>query len=446
MSRLYRFGLLVGLVAVLGRGTFADDFADQRLTNWHQWRGPLATGVAPQADPPLTWSKRENIQWKVAIPGLGNASPIVWGDQVFVLTAVDTGQVDPNLPPPEDQPERPFGIVYPNTVHDFQVIALDRESGQVKWSHTATSRVPHEGHHGDSSFASCSPTTDGERLYAWFGSPGLFCYDLSGNLLWQRDLGDVSTRVSFGEGSSPVVYGDRLFITRDNEGQSYIVALDTKTGEEVWRTDRDEQTSWATPLVVEHNGRTQVVTNASERVRSYDADDGALLWECSGQVGNVTPTPVTLGETVFCMSGYKGSALQAISLDARGDVTGSDHVVWSRDRGTPYIPSPLLYDGRLYYTQSNEGILSSVEAATGETLMERTRMPGIRRMYASPVAAAGRIYFVSREGSTLVIAPGRELEVLATNLLDDPIDASPAVAGNQLFLRSKQHVYCIAED
>ncbi len=446
MLRSFHQLLSLALVLVTGSLAAAGDFADQRAGNWHQWRGPEATGVAPQADPPLTWSQTENIRWKLPIEGLGNASPIVWGDQVFILTAVDTGKVDPRFPKPEDQPKRQFGIVYPNTVHDFKVIALDRSTGAVNWERTATSRVPHEGHHGDSSFASCSPTTDGERLYAWFGSPGLYCYDLSGKLLWQRDLGDVPIRVSFGEGSSPVVHGDRVIITRDNEDQSYIVALDAMTGADVWRTDRDESTSWATPLVVEHNGRTQIITNASAKVRSYDFANGTLLWECGGQVGNVAPCPVTLGGNVFCMSGYSGSALYAISLDSRGDVAGSHKVVWTMDRGTPYIPSPLLYEGRLYFNQSNEGILSAVEADSGKVVMERSRLPGIRRMYASPVAAAGRIYIVSRDGTTLVIEAGAELQVLATNELNDPIDASPALAGDQLFLRSKTHVYCIADD
>ncbi|MGE0374025.1 MAG: PQQ-binding-like beta-propeller repeat protein [Planctomycetaceae bacterium] len=423
----------------------ADDFADRKVNNWHQWRGPLANGVAPVADPPTTWSERENIRWKVPIEGRGNATPIIWEDRVFVLTTVDTGRVDPDFAKPQDQPEREFGIVFPNTFHRFDVLCLDRQTGRELWRRTAAEMVPPEGHHSDNTFASSSPTTDGERLYAWFGAAGCCCsYDLSGDLLWKRDLGSAETRKSFGEGSSPVVHGGRLIITRDQEGPSYLVVLSALTGDELWRAERDEPSAWATPLVVEQGGRTQVVTNATNRVRSYDLEDGSLLWECGGQVTNVIPSPVAWNGMVFCMSGYRGSALYAVSLGARGDVTGKDAVVWSKQQGTPYVPSPLLYEGRLYFTQSNDNILSCVAAATGDQLLERTRLPGIRSLYASPVAAAGRIYFVGRDGTTLVIEAGGGLTILATNRLDDRLDASPAVAGNEFFLRGREHLYCVA--
>jgi outer membrane protein assembly factor BamB len=221
--------------------------------------------------------------------------------------------------------------------------------------------------------------------------------------------------------------------------------LDAATGEERWRQPRDEQSDWATPLVVEHNGSAQVVTNASNRVRSYDLKSGTLLWECGGQVGNVTPSPVANRDLVFCMSGYRGNALYALPLDQRGDLTDGDKIAWKQDRGTPYIPSPLLYDDRLYFTQSNDGILSCLNAKTGEATIERTRLPGISRIYASPVGAAGRVYITSRDGATLVIKHADSFEVLASNRLDDPIDASPAIAGKELFLRGQRWLYCLAE-
>ena len=423
---------------------WAEDFESLKAKNWHQWRGPLASGTSTTANPPVKWDAKSNVRWKIPLPGEGNSTPIIWENRVFVVSAVDTGKIDPALPKPEDQPERPFGITYPNTAYQFVVLCLDRKTGQELWRKVAVEKIPHEGHHGDNSFASCSPTTDGERLYVWFGSIGLFCFDLEGELLWNRDLGPVSTRRSFGEGTSPVVHKGRLVINRDHEGQSLVLALDAKTGETIWKQDRDEQSSWATPLVVEHKGRTQVIVNASNRVRSYDLEDGELIWECGGQVGNVTPSPVAANGVVYCMSGYRGSAACAISLDSEGDVTGTDKVLWKLNRGTPYVPSPLLARGLLYFTQSNNGILSCVEAATGKPVIERTRLPGVSNVYASPVAAAGRIYFVGRDGTTLVIEQGRELKVLATNKLDEPIDASPALAGNEMFLRSKEHLYCIA--
>jgi outer membrane protein assembly factor BamB len=274
----------------------------------------------------------------------------------------------------------------------------------------------------------------------------MFCFDLSGRPLWRRDLGPVSTRRSFGEGGSPVVHAGRVIVNRDHEGQSSIIVLDARTGETVWQAERDEPSAWATPLVVESGGRARVITNATNRVRSYDLADGSLIWECGGQVGNVIPSPVTDGERVYCMSGYRGSALHALPLDAKGDITGSEAVVWSKNRGTPYVPSPLLYDGLLYFNQSNDAILSCLDAKTGETVIERTRMPGVRNVYASPVGAAGRVYFFGRDGGALVIRHGREFEVLAENRLDEGADASPAVVGDQILLRGPQHLYCIAED
>ncbi len=426
--------------------SFADDFQELKAQNWHQWRGPEATGVSSTADPPVTWSETENIQWKVAVDGDGNSTPIVWGDKVFLLTVIDTGKVDPDLPPPDEQPERPFGITYPNTYHQYVVLCLDRNTGQELWRRVAAEQIPAEGHHGDNSFASASPTTDGQKLYAWFGSAGMYCYDLEGNAIWDRDLGPAKTRLSFGEGSSPVVHDDRLILVRDQEEQSYLMVLDTRNGETLWRVDRDEPSAWATPLVVEQAGVTQVVTNGQNRVRSYNLEDGSLIWECGGQVANVTPSPVATADTVYCMSGYRGSALFALPLDASGDLTDTPGIKWAKSRGTPYVPSPLLYDRWLVFTQSNNAIVSYLDAASGDAILDRTRMPGIDRLYASPVGAAERIYFAGRDGTTLTIERGREFKVLATNQLDDRIDASPALAGTQLFLRGKSHLYCISQE
>lgn len=423
----------------------AGDFQQAKSANWHQWRGPDASGVASDADPPLTWSEDENIQWKVDIGGLGNSTPIVWQNKLFLTTAIDTGKVDSELTPPDEQPERPFGITYPNTFHQYVVLCLDRNTGTELWRRVAAEGVPQEGHHGDNSFATPSPTTDGERLYVWFGMAGLYCFDLDGKPLWDRDLGKVQTRLSFGEGSSPVVYGNRLIVVRDNDAQSTITVLDIQTGKTIWQKDRDEPSGWATPLVVERNGVTQVITNGKTRVRSYDLTDGDLLWECGGQVSNVTPSPVATETSVYCVSGYRGSALYALPLNASGDITDTDAVLWSKEQGTPYVPSPLLYEDRLYFNQSNKAILTSLDARTGDAVIARTRLPAVRAFYASPVAAAGRVYFVGRGGTSLVLEHGNELNVLATNRLDDRFDASPAIVGNQLFLRGKQRLYCVSE-
>jgi len=425
--------------------TQAQSFDETKSENWHHWRGPEASGVSRTATPPIEWSEGRNIRWKVAIDGNGIATPIIWGNKVFLLTAIDTGEVDPSLPRPEDQPERVFGIKYPNTTYDFVVLCLDRGTGTELWRRTATQHIPHEGHHGDNDFASASPTTDGERLYCWFGSAGLYCYDLQGTNLWERDLGKVYMAASLGEGCSPVVHDGKIVIVRDSARQSTIEVLDAKTGETRWKADRDEPNAWATPMIVDHRGKTQVITAASNMVRSYDLDDGRIIWQCRGLTGNVIPCPVVEGDVVYCMSGYQGHALLALPLSATGDISNSDAIIWTRHRGTPYVPSPLLYDGMLYFNQSNQAILSCLDSATGDTIIDRTRLSGISRIYASPVGADGRIYITGRNGTTLVLERSSKLKVLATNRVDDPVAASPALAGSQLFLRGGQFLYCIEE-
>ena len=440
--------LLVALISIelLGRLVAANDFAAQRQQNWHQWRGPEATGVAPAGDPPISWSATSNLKWKAEIPGQGKSSPIVWGSRVFLTTAINTGKIDEKAPKLEDQPERPFGIKFPNTLFRFVVLCLDRQTGKILWEKTAVEELPNEGHHGDNSHASASPFTDGQSLFVSFGSRGMYCYDLDGELCWEKKLDNVSTRLSFGEASSPVAYGDIVVLDRDNDSNSYVLAMDAKTGETRWKNPREETSAWATPLIVDQNGRTQVITNASRKVRSYDLQTGALLWECGGQVANVTPSPVQFGDDVICMSGYRGSAAMSIPLDATGDITGSDKIAWKFDRDTPYVPSPLLYGEMLFFNKLNNGILTCLDARTGKPIIEATRLQGLSNVYASPVGSADRIYFVGRDGTTVVLKRASSVEILATNKLDDLIDASPAIAGNQLFMRGQNHLYCLQND
>ena len=356
MRRVVRGGALslssCALCIVLGVPTIgqAETSAAPRDRNWHQWRGPLATGVAPFGDPPVTWDNASHIRWKVEILSAGTASPIVWGDHVFVLTAVKTARTldpPPKFPaPPPGSPQTTPPIAY----YQFLVICLERATGRVRWQRVATEVVPHEGHHADHGYASASPTTDGEQLYVSFGSRGIYCYDLNGDLRWKRDLGRMRTRYGYGEATSPVVHGDCLIVNWDHEEDSCLFVLDKRTGETRWKVAREEVTSWATPLVVEHKGVTQVIANATKRSRSYDLASGRLLWECGGQTVNVIPSPVVAGGTVVCMSGFRGSTACALPLDARGDLTGSDRIVWRYDRDTPYVPSPLLYGDSLYFT------------------------------------------------------------------------------------------------
>jgi outer membrane protein assembly factor BamB len=420
-------------------------FAHGSADDWPQWRGPLGTGESPTARPPLTWSEEENIRWKVAVPGRGNASPIVFGEHVFLLTAEGVGE------PAEEEEGEGEGDgwmrkITPDRKQAFQVLALKRSDGSVAWKSVATERRPHEGTHGDGTWASASALTDGELLFAHFGSNGLFAYDLAGDKKWEVQLGQMQTRNGFGEGASPAVHGDTLVVQWDHEGPSFIVALDKNTGEEKWRDDRDEPTTWATPLIVDVGAGPQVITAGTNHVRSYDLDTGEILWHSKGLTLNAIPSPIEVDGTAYLMSGFRGNALVAIGLaGADGDISDSEHILWRRDQDTPYVPSALALDGILYFCKSNSGILSAVDMQSGEGLYGPERLETVQNVYASPVGAAGRVYLVGRDGETEVIRHGPELEVLATNVLDEKFDASPALAGDELYLRGQSFLYCIAE-
>lgn len=412
--------------------------ATTSTSQWGQWRGPLATGEAPTATPPLRWSETENVRWKVAIPGSGHASPIVWGEHVFVATAVPVGG------PPGAGAET--GGVSPVRLR-FLLLALDRTTGKVLWERVAREGVPHEGIHNTSTFASASPVTDGEVVIASFGSNGIYAFDMNGTKLWETDLGDMSTRNEFGEGGSPALFGDTLVVLWDHEGDSFIVALSKSTGKELWRQSRDEPTSWSTPLVVEPAGagKPQVIVNATNRVRSYDLATGTLLWSTGGMTTNVIPSPVYADDVVYVMSGFRGNALKAINLSkAAGDFSEGEALRWAADRDTPYVPSPLLYRGALYILKTNTAVLTTFDAISGAQHYGPERLEGLDSIYASPVAADGRVYVADRSGAVMVLAAGPKLEVLAVNKLDDGFDASPALVGDTIFLRGRKHLYRIA--
>ncbi len=422
----------------------ADEFTKEKLDNWHQWRGPRADGTAPHGKPPLKWDDQTNIRWKTALPGLGSATPIVWGDLIFVLTAVDTGRQAAPADIPKPDPRFRKQTVPPTTYHQFLVLAIERNSGKVRWQQVAAEAVPHEGHHPTHSYAASSPTTDGKFLYVSFGSFGLYGYDFAGKLQWKRtDLPRLETRYGWGEGASPTLHGDALIVPRDQEGASFLIVLDAHTGKTRWKVEREEVTTWATPLVVDYRGRTQVIVPATKRIRSYDLADGRVIWECGGLTVNCIPSAVRFGDSVICLSGYRGAAAFRIRLDATGDITGSDKIVWSYKRGTPYVPSPLLTGDRLYFTSTNEPLLTCLNAKTGAVILDRERLRGLGSLYGSPIEADGRIYLTDRDGTTMVLQRGDKVKVLSVNRLDEPIDASPVVVGKQLFLRGAKHLFCI---
>jgi outer membrane protein assembly factor BamB len=433
------FVLMAGIWAGTAGATAPQNNPADRY--WAQWRGPQATGVSRTANPPLEWSESKNIRWKVPIPGRGSSSPVIWGDRLFLLTAIPGG-VSP------DEDHRPRGGLSNRGLHRFVVMAIDRRDGRVIWQRIAREQEPHEASHTDNgTWASGSAVTDGTNVYAYFESFGLYAYDLDGNLLWEKDLGDKKMRNQFGEGSTPALHGDRLVVVWDHlGGQSFIAVLDKHTGNEIWRENRMEIDTWATPLVIEHDGRAQVVVPGMNRLRSYDLESGDIVWESDGLTMNPIPSPVVEDGIVIAMSGFQGNDLKAIRLsEARGDITETGAIVWSLNRDTPYVPSPLLYDGILYFLKTNSGILSAFDAKTGTPHYQLQRLEGVPNVFSSPVGAAGRIYIAGREGVTLVARHGATFEVLATNRLDDGFDASPALADNEIYLRGYQFLYSIAE-
>ena len=437
-------------------GLRAEGLATDADAYWPQWRGPNANGVAPQASPPLEWSESRNVRWKVDIPGRGHATPIAWGNCVYIQTAVQTDRkAKPEGPGEEPSPDGPgrrghnwMGGETPTHVHEFVLMAIDRRTGGIVWQRTLCEVLPHEGGHRDASQASNSPVTDGVHVIAYFGSRGLYCLDMQGKLIWKKDFGKMQTRMGFGEGSSPTLYGDTVIVNWDHEGQSFIIALDKNTGQQRWKVDRDEITSWATPLVVEHDGKPQVVTSATGLIRSYDLRTGGLLWQCGGMTRNVIPTPVCSDSLVYAMSGFRGSALQAIRYPAaEGDVTDSAAVAWKyTGKGTPYVPSPLLYGDTLYFLDTNRAILSCVDPESGRPHYTKQRLEGMEDVFASPVGANNRVYILGRNGTTAVIQRGPEYKLLATNTLDDGFTASPAIVQGEIYLRGHKHLYCIAEE
>lgn len=426
---------------------------------WPTWRGPSGAGIAPGAQPPLKWSDTENIKWKTKIPGAGFSTPIIWKDRMFLLTAIEVagGRPAAAAPASDGGGDRKAGKrgkggggfgggPAPTNPYEFVVLALDRNTGKILWQKVARKEVPHEGHHASHGYASASPVTDGEHLYVSFGSRGFYCYDLDGNLKWEKDLGDMKTRGSFGEGASPALAGDRLIINWDSEENSAVIALDKKTGAELWRHKRDERTSWSTPLVVEVGGRLQAIIPATNRTRSYDVQTGDVVWEAGGMTANVIPTAVTGNGMVYVTSGFQGRAVQAIKLTARGDISETDNIVWSsRRQSTPYVPSPVLSGDRLYLSKSNDAFLSCLNALTGEVHYTDQPLEGLRGIYASPVAANGHLFVVGREGLVMVLKDAPKFDVVAKNKLNDKIDASPAMIGNDLYLRGHEYMYCISE-
>lgn len=417
--------------------------ASEGIGYWPSWRGPLQTGVAPEGRPPIEWSETKNIAWKASLPGKGHSTPIVWGHRIFLTAAEPFGE---EFAPRYSSAEGTHDGIPVSQRHRFWGVALDRRNGQILWKQNLRETIPHEGGHYTGSLASNSAVTDGERVYFFFGSYGLYCLHAeSGAILWQRELGLMNSKHGHGEGASPCLVGDNLLINWDHEGRSFLVAVNRFTGEERWRVSRPELTTWSTPIVVQQADDTQVIVSGTTRIRAYAPQTGAVLWECAGLSSNVVASPVEGDGIVYAGSSYESRALLALRWPgAEGDITDSDRVVWKRSRGTPYVPSPLLYGNHLYFLAHYQGILTRVHGPTGEDAPGPIRLDGIQNVYASPVAANQCIYITGLEGTTVVVSHGDIPRILARNQLDDTFCASAAIAENQLLLRGLSTLYCIS--
>ncbi len=437
---MYKYVVTTLFTGIIALGAFANS-ADGY---WPSWRGPDGTGVAKEGNPPTTWSETENIKWKVEMPDTGDCTPVIWGDKIFIQYAIPTAEDTDAKVPSKEEAGREIFTKTPTVPYKFGVMCLDRATGKTLWETTLLEAIPHEGHHQSSSFASYSPVTDGKHIWANFGSRGLHCLTVDGECVWSAELVEMLMIRGFGEGSSPAVVGDAVIVVCDHEGDSKIFAFNKITGEKLWEKDRDEPSTWATPIPVEVDGKVQVITSGSTAVRAYDPANGDIIWQCSGLAPGALPSPVVGNGMVYCMTGYQTNALIAIELGHTGDLTGTDAVKWSLGANTPYVPSPLLYGNRLYFTSGMRAALSCYDATTGEPYYEVEKLAGLKQMYSSPTGASGHVYIAGRKGATIVLKDSDQYEPIATNVLDDGFDASPVVVGDELFLRGEKYLYCIA--
>jgi outer membrane protein assembly factor BamB len=423
--------------------TMADD-------NWPQFRGPGARGVAVGANLPEKWSDTENVAWKTDIPGLGWSSPIVWGNRIFLATSVSEGEAT--------EPKKGYYMGSRgegDEEREWKILCLDLSSGEVLWDRTVHKGKPFSPIHQKNSYASETPVTDGKCVYAYFSNVGVFCLDLEGNPVWSNPLEPHPTRANWGGAASPILYKDRLYLVNDNEDDSYILALDKRTGDEIWRTPRDEKSNWSTPYVWVNQKRTEIITPGTGKTRSYDLD-GKLLWWFTGMSGITIATPYAEGGLLFVSSGFtmdKKRPLYAVRPGAADDISLKDDqsenssIVWCKRTAAPYNPTTLLYDKRLYVLLDN-GRLSAMEPQTGKAYYENEKLPAGATFTSSPWAYNGRVFCLNEDGTTFVVRASEKFELLATNKLadDDMTLATPAIAGDRLLIRTAARVYCIRNE
>jgi outer membrane protein assembly factor BamB len=418
------------------------------VDRWPQFRGPDSLGVAEDAALPETWSATENVAWKTAVPGTGWSSPVVWGDRIFLTSVVSA-----------DKQETPKKGLYfggnrlepPKDEHRWMVYCLDWKTGRILWEREVHRGSPKSPRHLKNSYASETPVTDGERLYAYFGNVGLFCFDMNGKPLWSQKYGPFNMRFGWGTAASPVLHEGRVYIVDDNDEQSFLVALDKKTGKQIWRVERNEKSNWATPYIWNSGRRTELVTPGTNRVRSYDLD-GNVLWEFGGMSSITIPMPFSRFGLLYVASGYVGDQVRpvfAVKPGAKGDIslkpgeTSNEYIAWYQPAAGPYNPSPLVY-GDSYYTLLDRGFLTSHDARTGREIYGKQRIdPAAGAFTSSPWAYNGKIFALSEDGDTFVIQAGKDYKLLGRNSLDELCMATPAIARDSLLIRTATRLYRI---
>ena len=431
--------------------------AGARAQNWPQFRGVAASGVAEGRGAPVKWDAEKTavgVRWKTPIPGLAHSSPVVWGDKVFVTTAVSSAPKD----------ETRFGLygdvepVKDDPKHTWKVYALDKRTGKILWERTAWEGLPKVKRHPKSTHADSTPATDGRTVVALFGSNGLFAYDTNAKLLWKQDLGVLDAGwfydpdYQWEHGSSPIIYKNLVIVQADVQKGSFIAAYDLKTGRQVWKTPREEIPSWGTPTVYDGKTRAELITNGTKAIRGYDPLTGKELWRLSPNSEITTPTPIVAHDLIYVTAGYPPvQPIYAIRPGASGDISlpdgkeSSEFIAWSKKRGGPYMPTPLVY-GDLLYTVSNQGVVTAYNAKTGERVYQE-RIAGRGGAFtASPVASDGKIYLSSEDGEIFVFKAGPKHELLSVNPMGEVLMATPAISDGLLIVRGLKHVIAVGDD
>jgi outer membrane protein assembly factor BamB len=416
--------------------------------DWPQWRGPGSQGVSRETSIPSAWTPDTNIAWKAPVPGRGHSAPVVWRDRVFLTTAVEGEPVQGAKAVEHMDSGKPW--LHPDSIgadrkHTYKVMALNGRTGNLLWEHDAWEGVAFDNRHRKGSFASPSVVTDGRHVFAYFGAEGVFAYDVDGRALWKTSVGKLKT-FGLGAGSSPVIYDDLVILQCDeDEGKdSAIVALEAATGRERWRTARRVQLSWSTPVLVRANGRMELVANGNESIIAYDPSSGRELWRAKGVGNHAIHTPMVGDGLVIVSAGHPGKKVIAIAAGGSGDITGTPRILWTYEKGTAYVASPILYEGQVYLLTDN-GVITALDAKTGAVRYEGGRVPVPASFTGSPIAVNGNILLTSEDGDTFIIRAGAKYEVIAKSSVGEPVFTTLAISNGRIYIRGERHLFAIGK-